>query len=356
MSIRGAELPQVSGKIHELLSGMPFISAFALTGSRARGDNFVESDFDVLVVDTRNPSSPFLKRTNLDGESIDLIHVPLAWLTKQIPYELDQMLFESKVLADRDGMFASAQKLIRACNYEFARVAGRMCEIILRTDVLLSRASSALSRLDFDSCILHSKMAVIEVSKILLEMRMMPYRPSRLAMSLRSAAGDMDISSAMPSSDQAGDAKGSLREIMRATAELSRLNPLPSSEPLERMWAIAYYSDEDFARRTMMLLEVLLANDHLEDSMLYAQVNAYKILEACQQLLKPGTMTDYVTILRQMRTHSNPQGLRLYRAMAALHNIHDPTGSDASEMLRRAREYTAVLKQARTYATTRNNF
>lgn len=348
LSLRGANLPTLLDKISEALAGRSFVSAFALTGSRARGDNFAESDYDVLIVDTRDLPSPFLERLVLEGESIDLEHAPLEWLTKRVPCDLDQAIRESRILADRDGFLASAQKWSKACNNDPTRMAGRMGEVILRSEVLLSRAHSALSRLDYESCILHGKMAAVEASRVLLEAKRIPYQPSRFAGLLRSAAEGMDLSLIIPSSDKVKDAMGSLRMIMQGMVGVTGANKGQPVDTIEQGWPFAYYSNGDFARRTLRLLDNLLAEDHLEDLVLYTQINGYKILEAYQQLLRPGTMVDFVTMLRQIKAQEQNPGV--YGAAIILYDIQNPSKAMASEVLKKTRGHVDALNRLRTYS------
>jgi predicted nucleotidyltransferase len=341
-------------KLGELLAGRPPVSAFALFGSRARKDSFDESDYDILVADTRNLSSILLERVVLEGLSVDLVHVPLSWLAKQIPYELDQMIYESTILSDRDGILTSAQKWIRNCNYEPTRIAGRMGEILLKSDVILSRASSALSRLDYESCIMHSKMAEIESSKAILEIHKIPYQPSRFAELLKSASAGIDLAHIMPPVEKAENAMRCLQEIMQIVAGVSKQQQ-QLQKSIEHAWMAAYFSSEDFMSRTMKLVDNLMSENRFQDVVLYSQLNSYRILEVYQLIKKIDTMADYVTMIRQIKSKTDSESTRLYGAIRMLYDISDPTKQKATESLKQARDYLAELKRLRTYAMTQND-
>ncbi|MBO3804114.1 MAG: nucleotidyltransferase domain-containing protein [Candidatus Brockarchaeota archaeon] len=333
----------------EVLAGRPPVSAFALFGSRARGDNFDESDYDILVADARNLSSVFLERIELEGESVDLVHVPLSWLAKQIPYELDQMIYESIILADRDGILTSAQKWIRKYNYEPARISGRVGEILLKSDVLLSRASSALSRLDYESCVMHSKLAEIESSRALLEMSRIPYQPSRLAELLKSAPCKTGIDRVIPPADKAENARKCLEDILQTVAGSAKKRQRPPPESAEHAWVAAYFASDDFLRRNAKLVDNLMAQNRLQDVVLYSQINSYKVLEAYQVIKKLEAMADFVTVIRQIRGKTDPESARLYGAARSLYDIRDPTKQEAAEALQQARAYSNQLKRLRTF-------
>jgi hypothetical protein len=265
------------------------------------------------------------------------------------------MIYESIILADRDGILTSAQKWIKNCNYESMRIAGRVGEVLLKSDVLLSRASSALNRLDYESCIVHSKMARIEASKVLLELSKIPYQPSRFAELLKSTALEINLDHIIPPAEKTESAKRCLKEILETVARSAKIYRKQSSESIEHTWAITYFTNKDFISRTIKLLDNLITENRFQDASLYAQIISYRTLETYQLITKLDTMADYVTILRQMKGKADSESSKLYEVVKILYDIYDQSKQQAVEALKMSRDYSFKLKQLKTYMTTKTD-
>jgi hypothetical protein len=115
-----------------------------------------------------------------DGLLVDLDHVPKKWFRSLIPAEIDQKLYEMHVLYDRDWMLTDTKLLISKSYASPERVDIRSETHVVDCDVYLSRATSALSRNDYQSGFLFAQVALESILKVLVEICLIPFSNSHM--------------------------------------------------------------------------------------------------------------------------------------------------------------------------------
>jgi len=164
-----------------------------LFASWSRGDATKSSDVDLLILDKGNFNHEFVERIEINGLLIDLDHVPKRWIHGQIPPELDQKVYEMKILYDRDWSLTNT-KLLMARSYGLPeRVDIRTEGHIVESDIYLSRATSAFSRKDFQSAQLFAAIALENVLRVLMEVTLEPFSNSRFLEKLEESTAKLGM-------------------------------------------------------------------------------------------------------------------------------------------------------------------
>ena len=109
-----------------------------LFGSWSRGDATPSSDIDLLTLDDGSSSYEYTKRIEIRGLLIDLDHIPKRWIQGPIPPEIDQKLYETQILYDRDWSLTNAKLLMVKSYGSLERVEIRTKMHIVDSDVYLS--------------------------------------------------------------------------------------------------------------------------------------------------------------------------------------------------------------------------
>ena len=128
------------------LSKQEATSGVGLFGSWSRGDASPQSDVDLLVVEKPGSIYERVERIVLNDLFIDLDYLPRKWVSLSLPPEIDQKLFETLVLYDRDWSLTNAKDWMHRTFHNPERMNIR-CEMhLVDADIYTSRASSALAR------------------------------------------------------------------------------------------------------------------------------------------------------------------------------------------------------------------
>jgi predicted nucleotidyltransferase len=155
------------------------VYGIGLFGSWSRGDAVTSSDIDLFILDKGEFDYEYVERIAVNGLLIDLNYVPKRWIASVIPTEIDQKLFETQILYDRDWSLTNT-KLLMAKSYSSSERVDIRTEVhVIDSDIYLSRATSALSREDFLSAWLFSTVALENMLKVLIEIALEPFSNSR---------------------------------------------------------------------------------------------------------------------------------------------------------------------------------
>jgi len=165
----------------------------ALFGSWSRGDAEASSDVDLLILDRNDFAYEYVERMERIGFLIDLNHVPRRWIQGQIPPEIDQKLYESQILYDRDWAMANTKVLMTKSYSSPERIDIRTDAHVVDSDIYLSRATSALSRHDFRSSHLFATVAYENALKVLIETTLQPLSNSRFIEKAESASSKLGM-------------------------------------------------------------------------------------------------------------------------------------------------------------------
>lgn len=169
------------------------IYGVGLFGSWSRGDATESSDIDLLILDKGNFNHEFVERMEINGLLIDLDHIPKQWIHSRTPLEIDQKIYEMQILYDRDWSLTNT-KLLTAKSYSSPeRVDIRTEAHVIESDIYLSRATSALSREDFQSAHLFAILALEYILRILMEIALKPFSNSRFIQKLEEATAKLEM-------------------------------------------------------------------------------------------------------------------------------------------------------------------
>lgn len=173
-----AQLPEnIRGPLEKFvrrLSAKETVSGVGLFGSWSRGDATSTSDLDLLIIDKRNFNCEYVDRFNLKGIMFDLNYIPKKWLTEQFPLEIDQKLYETYILYDRDWSLTNTKDWLVRVYRNPHRIDLRTECYVVESDILLSKAFSAYQRGDFQSACIFAGMAVKSMLKTFLEINFAP--------------------------------------------------------------------------------------------------------------------------------------------------------------------------------------
>jgi len=193
-----AQLPEnIRGSLEKFvrrLSAKETVSGVGLFGSWSRGDATSRSDVDLLIIDKRNFNCEYVDRYNLKGVIVDLNYIPKKWLTGQLPLDVDQKLYETHVLYDRDWSLANTKDWLGRVYGNPHRINLRTEGYVIESDILLSRALSAYLRGDFQSACIFAGMAVESILKIFMEISFVPVSNSRFVELLEESTGKLGMS------------------------------------------------------------------------------------------------------------------------------------------------------------------
>ena len=139
-------------------------------------------------MDKRDLNYEYVERIEFEGLLIDLNYIPKKWITGVVPPEIDQKLYEINVLYDRDWSLTNTKERMSKSFRRPERVDVRTETHLLESDTYLSRASSAYAREDFQSALIFAGMGMEFISKILMEVNLLPISNSRFMEALQKSA------------------------------------------------------------------------------------------------------------------------------------------------------------------------
>ncbi|UCE28610.1 MAG: nucleotidyltransferase domain-containing protein [Candidatus Bathyarchaeota archaeon] len=175
-------------KLVKNLRSQESVSGIGLFGSWSRGDADSSSDVDLLIADERNFNREYTDRVEPNGLLIDLNFIPKKWITGVVPSEIDQRLYELHILYDRDWSFGNAKEWIAKAYRKPERIDVRTETYLVDSDIYISRATSAYARGDFRSACVFAGLGVECLSRILIELNLLPISNSRFIRALEESA------------------------------------------------------------------------------------------------------------------------------------------------------------------------
>lgn len=164
------------------------IYGVGLFGSWSRNEASASSDIDLLILEKGKFYYEYVERTEVGGLLLDFDHVPKKWINGPVPPELDQKLYEMQILYDRDWSLTNMKILMTKAYSSPERVDIRTEAHIIESDIYLSRATSALSRVDYKSAYIFATLALQEILKVLFEIALEPFSNSHFIEKLEKAA------------------------------------------------------------------------------------------------------------------------------------------------------------------------
>ncbi len=169
------------------------ICGVGLFGSWSRGDAVLSSDVDLLIVDSKDFNYEYVERLELENVLIDLDYVPEKWILKGVPPEIDQKLFETRILYDRNWTLTNTKEWMTKTYWRPERVDIRTENYLIESDTYLSRAISASNKGDLKSAVVYSWIGLEPILKILIEICMLPISNSHFIEASQEAARELNM-------------------------------------------------------------------------------------------------------------------------------------------------------------------
>jgi predicted nucleotidyltransferase len=331
-----------------------------LFGSWSRGDASLSSDIDLLIVDGRDFNYEYVERVELENVFIDLNYVPAKWVTRQIPPEIDQRLFEAQVLFDRNGKLAVTKDLMLKNYWTFDRAEVRIGDYIVQADTYLSRVASALNRDDFQSAKVSAVFSVAAIMRILLEVARKPYSSSRYLRMLESATirlgknelyeEYLDMAGLTRLSKQ--DVEGMLGSVsdmwQKVISHVEANSSKVESVHIRVRNDLNYYCRASFLKGMQTRASTLINESLYEEAAHYLFCTSVSMLENYVWLLSTleGTRFDY-TYLFQWLKNSSLSPPDVYQRAVDAFDLRDVSRSEAEKALKKAKEIVLGIRQKR---------
>ena len=189
-----SELRSVLEPFIEDLKARETISGIGLFGSWGRGEAVSSSDVDLLIVEDEDFDYEYVERIELNGYLVDLNYIPKRWVAYRVPPEIDQKIYELKVLFDRDNLLERAKNLMFKVYWRPERVEIRTESHLVEADAYLSRARLAFNKEDYQSVKVNSVRAFRSLMKILTEIGRNPVLNSSFMRNLESSSEKLGMS------------------------------------------------------------------------------------------------------------------------------------------------------------------
>lgn len=348
-------------KVVRGLSRRETVSGVGLFGSWSRGDAVMSSDADLLIVDKRDFNYEFVERIESNGLLIDLNHIPKKWIKGVTPPDIDQKLYETIVLYDRDWSLTTTKNWMSKAYLTPERIDIRTETYVVESDMYLSRANSAYARGDFQSAHIFANMGVESILKILIEINQLPISNSRFIQALEESAKRM----AMPEFltgylttallYRAADRRNAERklDLFREAWEnvASFMEDHAStlgSLHFKTKTRLQYYGKPAFLEGMVARSKAIMDTDMFIEASHYLLHTLIDILENYAWLASTveGKRLDYTTLFLALKDLEKPQ-THIYETAVEAFNIKDVTREEADKAIKFAKEKNLNLRQRR---------
>jgi len=336
------------------------VYGIGLFGSWSRGEASASSDVDLLILDGAEFTYEFVERRETGGLFIDLDHIPKKWLRGLIPPEIDQKLYEMQILYDRDWSLANAKLLMARSYGSPERVDIRTESHIVDSDIYLSRATSALSKGDFQSASVFATIALESILKILVEIALEPFSNSRMLEKFEVSASKLGV-------------KAAFDEYMHITA-LNTVDNAKAKEKLklykavwEEMHAIVrqnfqalennhfkvktklkYYLSPVFLQGFVARVNSLLDSGKVVEASRYLDTTLLDLVENYAWFKASITKTkiDYTTLIHALK-RLEEKTPKKYRNVIKFLNLEDVDEREAKDKIERTRQVMFKIRGQR---------
>jgi predicted nucleotidyltransferase len=358
------ELPgniqRVMGSLVEVLKSRESVISIGLFGSRSRGDASSTSDVDLLVVDARDLNYEYVERAEIEGVFLDLNYVPERWVQKEFPPEIDQKIYESKILHDPDGILKRAKETMMKIMWLPERVEIRTGSYLVKADTLMSRGISAYGREDYQSAKLNAVLGLETMLRIMLEIDKKPFSNSRYVRDLEASAKSLNLT----------DLYGEYLDV----SGLSRINKKKAEEiftAFSDMWNAAtdfveantsvlqnlhdeivnnlnFYCKRSFLHGITARARSLLQEGHAAEAVHYMLCSSVSMLENYTWLLAgiEGGRFDYTTLLKQLKNSKASPNVVYENAVEVL-IVKEVSPEGAEATLEKAKSVILSLRKMR---------
>jgi len=347
-------------KVVRDLSQRETILGVGLFGSWSRGDAALSSDVDLLVVDRLNKPCEFVERLELGDTLIDLDHVPSKWVLGPVPPEIDQKLFETIVLYDRDWSLTNAKDWMVKAFRKRERVNIRSEVYLVDADVYVSRAASACARGDFQSAVVFAGVGLESFLRTLIELGLLPVSNSYFVRALDESCKKLGFQRVFESflkvsmlggvGYREADRKlGLFRAVWGDVASFVKDHAsLLDSVHFGVRSKLNYYGRPAFLRGMLARGQAIVNAGAYAEACHYVLHTLVDVLESYAYLasLAEGTRLDYATLFRCLRgLRETPP--RVYEVAVEAFDVRDVTSGKAEEAVKLAKETLLGLRRQR---------
>jgi predicted nucleotidyltransferase len=336
------------------------VYGIGLFGSWSRGEASSSSDVDLIVFDKGNFSYEYLERIEAAGLFIDLDYVPKDWIHSRIPPEIDQKIYEMRILYDRDWSLANT-KLFMAKSYgSLERVDIRTEAHLIDSDVYLSRATSAFSRDDFLSAHLFATTALEEILKVLLEIASTPFSNSHFVEALEFSANKLGLRQLFNDyleitelgKVDGRDVKDKVKLFKTIWNEIYafavRSQQTIESSHFKIKKGLRYYLNPAFLQGTMIRTSFLIDSEKFAEASRYLKSILMAIIENYVWLKTSadGFPIDYTTLMRSFK-NAEERNPRNYENTAEFLNLKEVDRAAAAEAIEKVKEIMVKIRKER---------
>lgn len=358
------ELPEniqrVIGSLVEVLKSRESVISIGLFGSRSRGDASPTSDVDLLVVDGRDLSYEYVERAEIEDVFLDLNYVPERWVLREFPPEIDQKIYESKILHDPDGMLERAKETMLKIMWLPERVEIRTGSYLVKADTLMSRGISAYGREDYQSARLNAALGLETMLRVMLEINMTPFSNSRYVRNLEASAKNQNLTDYydeyLDISGLSGVNRKKAEEIFKAFSDMwntvtdfveANTSVLKNLHE-EIVNNLNFYCKRSFLRGITARARSLLQEGHAAEAAHYMLCSSASMLENYTWLLAgiEGTRFDYTSLLKQLK-NSKASPKVVYEDAVEVLMVKDVSHQEAQASLEKARSIILSIRKMR---------
>jgi len=331
-----------------------------LFGSWSRGDAVVSSDVDLLVVDKQNRSCEYVERLELGDVLFDLNYVPLKWVLGQVPPQIDQKLFETHVLYDRDWSLTNTKDWMAKAFRKPERVNIRSEAYLVDADVYVSRAASACARGDLQSAVVFASVSLESFLKTLIEVSVLPVSNSHFVRALEESCKKLGLQGVFANfikvsmldgvSYREADKKlGLFRVVWSDISSFLKDHALGlDSVHFKVKSKLNYYGKPAFLRGMIARGEAIINSGAYAEACLYVSRTLIDALENYAYLASAAedTRLDYTALFRSLRglRETSP---RVYEAAVEAFDVRDISRKRAEDTLKLAKETLLHLRRQR---------
>ncbi|MEM2342128.1 MAG: nucleotidyltransferase domain-containing protein [Candidatus Bathyarchaeia archaeon] len=343
----------------EDLKAREMISGVGLFGSWSRGDAVPSSDVDLLVVENRDLDYEYVERIEVNNCLIDLNYVPKRWILYRVPPEIDQKLYETKVLFDKDGSLTRAKDLMLKVYWRPERVEIRTEAYLVEADTYLSRARLAFNRGDYQSAKFNSIKGFWAIMKIITEIGRKPILGFSFIRNLESASKSLGMyalyesyielaglaslnkANAKIMLDKLSSTWRAMMDFIAANSSLFRsIHPKINAK-------LNYYGREGFLKGLIARVNDLIEESPVESAhymfhVLADAIEGYAFLVATADNVR----FDYATILKYLG-ESKKSPTEIYYGAIDVLGVKEVSGREVEETLKSISEATLNVRQKR---------
>ena len=354
--IRGA-LQKLTRKMKEY----DYVSAISLFGSWSRGDAVSSSDVDLLIVDERNFPEEFTERVEVRGVLIDLNYVPQKSILGPMPPELDQKIYESYILYDRDWNFTNSKEWIMKVYNSPERINIRTETYLVDADIYLSRASSALSRKDYQSACIFAEKSAEKIMAIPITLCQLPISRSRFLKTLNKAIEKFQMPKIhaeylaltnlfQTERSEAEAALNHFKDIWDEIALFTKRNAQAMKESHFKVKSkLKYYTSPPFLQGVILRSRALIDAQEYNETIRYLKEITLEILEnyAWIKAKAEKTKIDSTTLMRNLKeiTHEKPN--KIYEKTEKIFKVENAKEETAKKSIKKAKEIILEIRKKR---------